>query len=224
MIHDPDGANRSSRGEVSRGEREAQTDVTLEWIRRAAIGALALHVLFFLDAPFLTFGQRTVVYRWKEQIVLNALELNLLLLWAMAKWLLGWERRLAPPAAEVALAAAGLALVLGGVGLFVWAKLTLGRWFAAGFMIKQGQELKTRGPYSVTRHPIYTGVLAVFLGVALVWNSALTLGLAALFAIPLFFHSAVEEEILERHFGDDFREYRRRVPRLVPFATAGGRR
>jgi len=217
-------ASRSSRGEVSRGPWEAQTEAGLEWIRRAALGAIALHLLFFLDAPLLTFGQRPKVYRWREQIVLNALELNLLLMWAMAKWLMGWERRLAPPAAETALAAAGLALVLAGVGLFVWAKLALGRWFAAGFMIKPGQELRTRGPYAVTRHPIYTGVLAVFFGVALVWNSALTLLLAALFAIPLFFHSVVEEDILERHFGAEYRDYRRRVPRLVPFTAALGRR
>jgi len=192
-------------------------------MRRAALVAVALHVAFFLDAPFLTFGQRTRVYRWKEQIVVNSLELNLLLFWAMGKWFLGWERRLVPPAGEIALAAAGLALVLGGVGLVVWTKLTLGRWFAAGFMIKEGHELRVRGPYRITRHPMYTGVLAVFAGAALTWNSALTLLLGALFAIPLFFHTAVEEEILERQFGDAYRDYRSRVPRLVPFARAGGK-
>ncbi len=195
----------------------------LEWIRRAALAALALHLVFYLDAPFLTFGQKPRVHRWKEQVVLNSLELNLLLLWAMAKWLLGWERRIVPPRAELALAGAGLALVLGGVGLLAWSKLTLGRWFAAGFMIKPGQELRTEGPYAITRHPIYTGALTTMFGVALVWNSALTLGLAAMFSIPLTFHSVVEEQILEQHFGDAYRDYRRRVPRLIPFVPAGGK-
>ena len=182
---------------------------------------MALYALFFLDAPFLTFGHKTRVHRWREQIVVQSLELNLLLVWALTKWLLGWERRLVGASREVWLSAAGLVLVLAGVGLALWAKLALGRWFAAAFMIKEGQELRTAGPYAITRHPIYTGVIAIFTGVALVWNSGLTLLLAALFAVPLYFHTVVEEAILEQHFGDAWRDYRRRVPRLVPFLPAG---
>jgi len=193
-------------------------------MRRVALAAVALHVVFFLDAPFLTFGQKTRAYRWREQIVVNSLELNLLLAWAMTKWLLGWERRLAGPPGEAWLAAAGLALVIGGVGLLVWTKLVLGRWFAAGFMIKEGHELRTAGPYAITRHPMYSGVLATFAGVALVWNSGLTLLLAALFAVPLYFHTVIEEDLLEHHFGNAYRDYRRRVPRLVPFVRFGGKR
>jgi protein-S-isoprenylcysteine O-methyltransferase Ste14 len=197
--------------------------VTLELIRRIALVAIVIHALFFLDAPFLTFRQKHRVYRWREQIVLNALELNLVLLWVMAKWQLGWERRLAPPGAVLAVAVTGLVIVLGAVLFLVWAKLTLGRWFVAGFMIKEGHQLRTNGPYAITRHPLYTGIIVTLLGVALVWNSALTLAFGALFAIPLFFHSAVEEAILEEHFGDAYREYRRRVPRLVPFWPVGGK-
>jgi protein-S-isoprenylcysteine O-methyltransferase Ste14 len=192
-------------------------------MRRAALAAVALHLVFFLDAPFLTFGQKTRVYRWREQIVVNSLELNLLLVWALTKWLLGWDRRITCPPREVWLAAAGLALTYAGVGLVSWAKLALGRWFAAGFMIKEGQELRTAGPYAITRHPIYTGVLATFTGVALVWNSGLTLLLAACFAVPLYVHTVVEEAILEQHFGNAWRDYRRRVPRLIPFARFGRR-
>ncbi len=70
---------------------------------------------------------------------------------------------------------------------------------------------------------MYTGVIAVFAGAALTWNSGLTLLLGALFAIPLFFHTTVEEEILERQFGEAYRDYRSRVPRLVPFARTGGK-
>ena len=220
MRRGPARASRSRR-EVSRREWGAQTDATIEWMRRVALAAVALHVVFFLDAPFLTFGQKTRIYRWREQIVVNSLELNLLLAWAMTKWLLGWERRLAGPPREAWLAAAGLALVIAGLGLVLWAKLALGRWFAAGFMVKEGQELRTSGPYAITRHPIYTGVLATFAGAALVWNSGLTLLLAAFFAVPLYFHTVVEEAILEQHFGVAYRDYRRRVPRLVPFAPTG---
>ena len=191
--------------------------MTLEWIRMVALGAMALHAVFFLDAPFLTFGQKRLAWRWQEQIVLNSFELALLMWWVMAKWRLGWERALVPAGATPAAAGAGLALVLAGVGLTVWAKLGLGRWFVAGFVIKQGHRLVTGGPYAVTRHPMYTGVLATFAGVALVWDSALTLLLGAGFCGALFMHSVIEEALLEHHFGETWREYRSRVPRFVPF-------
>jgi protein-S-isoprenylcysteine O-methyltransferase Ste14 len=217
-------------GEVSRANGEAQPTVTLqptvvlEWIRRIGVAVIALQALFFLDAPFLTLGQKRATWRWREQVVINSLELTLVLWWVMAKWLLGWERPLVPAGAALAAGCAGLALVLGGAGLLVWAKLRLGRWFVAGFMIKDGHELVTGGPYAITRHPIYTGLLAAFAGAALLWNSALTLALAAGFVVSLSLHTMVEEALLERHFGDAYRAYRARVPRLVPFAGPGRKR
>ncbi len=194
--------------------------MTLEWIRKAALAAIALHAVFFLDAPFLTFGQKRSAWRWREQIVLNSFELALVMWWVMAKWRLGWERALVPAGATFVAADAGLAMVLVGVGFVVWAKLRLGRWFVAGFMIKEGHRLVTGGVYALTRHPMYTGVLATFAGVALVWNSALTLLLGAGFCGTLFLHSVIEEALLEHHFGETWYEYRAQVPRFVPFLHA----
>ena len=56
------------------------------------------------------------------------------------------------------------------------------------------------------------------LGVALAWDSALTLSLALLLVVPFFFHTVYEEALFERHFGEAYLDYERRVPRLVPFA------
>src|SRR5258708_11243467 len=49
----------------------------------------------------------------------------------------------------------------------VWAREHLGRNWSRSVTIKQGHELITTGPYAVVRHPIYTGSLTGFLGMAI---------------------------------------------------------
>jgi protein-S-isoprenylcysteine O-methyltransferase Ste14 len=194
----------------------------VSFARTATLTALALGLLAFADAPWLTVGQRYVEGRAGERLVLLGIELNLVLVWAAGRFLLGWDRPLlASPGAAPWLAFAGLAPALVSVALAVWAKLRLGRWFSGVFAIKPGHPLVTDGPYAIVRHPIYTGVLGAVASAGVCWNSALTVGLAAALAIPLYFHTVFEELLFERHFGDAWRAYRARVPRLIPFT--GGR-
>ena len=105
------------------------------------------------------------------------------------------------------------------MGLAAWGKLRLGRWFTGTFGVKVGHELVTDGPYAVTRHPIYTGVLLAIAGGALVWDSLLTLALDVVILVPLWRHTVIEERLFVDHFGDAYRRYQRRVPRLVPFVV-----
>jgi protein-S-isoprenylcysteine O-methyltransferase Ste14 len=178
---------------------------------------VALLLLAFVDAPFLTFGQKFRHERRHERLVLMSIELNLFLLWAMGMYFFGLDRRLAPTEAAAALASAGLVVTALGVLLAASGKIRLGRWFSATFAVKEAHRLITAWPYSWVRHPIYTGLVIAVAGSGLVWNSALTLLLAALLVIPFWFHTVFEELLFERHFGDEFRAYRARVPRLVPF-------
>lgn len=188
--------------------------VTLRW---AALAAVLPLLVAYADTAWRTFGQRFVAHRWAERMVLFSIELNLLLLWVLVRVLVGRDAPLAPAPLETALATAGAVIAWAGSGLAVWAKLTLGRWFSATFGVKPGHVLVTHGPYALVRHPIYTGLFALGLGAALAWDSAVTLGFAVLYLVPFWLHTHIEEQMLEAHFGDDWRAYRARVPRLVPF-------
>lgn len=179
---------------------------------------------FFLDTPLRTLGQRFRQNRWRARVALLTVEANLVAMWAVSRFLMGWEIPLHPPGAGPAVAVTGFLLSIAGVGLAVWAKLRLGRWFSATFGVKEGHELVTDGPYAVTRHPIYTGLLAAILGGALVWNSGLTLVLGLALVIPFFLHTVYEEAMFEKHFGQPYFDYERRVPRLVPFTRRTPRR
>lgn len=173
-------------------------------------------LLAYADTPLRTFGQKFVAHRWAERLVLFSIELNLLLLWALAKLFLGRDAPLSPPEGERTLAAVGAVLAWAGAAFTIWAKLTLGRWFSASFGVKQGHELVTRGPYAIVRHPMYAGLLVFGAGLGLAYDSALTLGVAALFSVPLVLHALIEEQLFARHFGDAWSAYRARVPMLVP--------
>ena len=189
----------------------------IEPLRLACLVLFGLLVLVVLDAPLRTFRQDYVTNRLRERLILLSVEFDLVLFWALAVFLFHLDRPLAPLAHGETLAVAGAVLVFLGAALSLWARLRLGRWFTGTLGVKVGHELATDGPYAVTRHPMYTGLLAMVLGAALVWNSVVTLVLAVLLVVPFAIQARIEEPLLEAHFGEAYREYRRRVPRLLPW-------
>lgn len=187
--------------------------LAMAWAVAMTLGALA-----FSDTARRLRRQTFVVHRTRDRMALFAVELALVAGWAALRWIARLDRPLVPASALESSRAAGLALTVAGLGLAVWAKARLGRWFSGTFGVQPGHELVTDGPYAITRHPIYTGLLAAVAGSALVWDSALTLALAAVLVVPFARHTAIEETLFVGHFGDAYRRYQRRVPRLVPFA------
>jgi len=86
---------------------------------------------------------------------------------------------------------------------------------------RPGSQLVQRGIYAVVRHPLYTSVMLVSLGWALIWQSVASLG-AALLLLPFFHAKARREErwLCEKFAG--YADYAKRVPRFLPRPGAGG--
>ncbi|MBI4484018.1 MAG: isoprenylcysteine carboxylmethyltransferase family protein [Acidobacteria bacterium] len=78
-------------------------------------------------------------------------------------------------------------------------------------------ELVRSGPYRWVRHPIYLGLMLVFLGAFLIYWTWACLVFSGLALIGLPFRARQEEEVLERHFGTRWRRYREEVPAFLPF-------
>ena len=104
--------------------------------------------------------------------------------------------------------------VLGSI-LSVWAKLTMKEnWgVPAEHNIDRQKILVTSGPFSLTRNPIYVGLTSMFIGFELYENSLLIL-----LIIPLYYYVYIsirqEEKLLEKYFGREYLEYKKKIPRF----------
>lgn len=112
---------------------------------------------------------------------------------------------------------AGAIIGLVSLYLFVWVHRSLGKNLSATLKIKESQVLVTEGPYRWVRHPMYTAFFLLHIGALLMtanWfiGGSWTAGLLLI----LGFRVRREEEMLLRHFGNDYREYMERTPRFIP--------
>lgn len=81
---------------------------------------------------------------------------------------------------------------------------------------KQGR-LATGGPYAFVRHPQYTGIFMVLFGEGVVhWPTVFSLTAFPLIVIAYVLLARKEERQMIEKFGDEYREYRRRVPMFLP--------
>jgi protein-S-isoprenylcysteine O-methyltransferase Ste14 len=116
------------------------------------------------------------------------------------------------------LAAVGIALIVGGFSLWLWTvrlfsrigKGTLAPWDPT-------RRLVVEGPYSHVRNPMITAVVVLLVGEATLLGSPWVLVWAGAFLGANFIYFLlVEEPGLERRFGEQYRTYKRAVPRWIP--------
>ena len=113
--------------------------------------------------------------------------------------------------------AAGLALFVATVRLFA----TVGRGTLAPW--DPPRRLVVEGPYRRLRHPMISAVALTLAGEVLIFEAnGIAVWLAAFVAVNAVYLPLVEEPRLVRRFGDDYEEYRRRVPRWLPHLGAAG--
>lgn len=103
----------------------------------------------------------------------------------------------------------GWVLFLAYLGMRIWATLYVGG--------VKDKVLQTSGPYSITRNPLYLGGFCFALSIAFFVKS-ISLALLTLAASAAYVRWVIpaEEDVLESIFGETFREYKRRTPRMIP--------
>lgn len=122
------------------------------------------------------------------------------------------------PVSRGPLAAAGAALLAGGTGLLVAAQLHLGASWRIGIDESAKPGLVSRGLYRFSRNPIYLALLVVLAGYTLLLPTALSLVVLFATIIGIRRQVGAEERYLEERYGEEFREYARRVARFLPGA------
>jgi protein-S-isoprenylcysteine O-methyltransferase Ste14 len=111
----------------------------------------------------------------------------------------------------------GAFLCVSGLLFATWARVILGGNWSGVITLKEGHELIDRGPYRIVRHPIYTGILAMFAGTAIaIGYFGGFIGLLLLF-VSFWMKLKREEDLMLKHFPDKYSAYQRRVKRIIPF-------
>jgi protein-S-isoprenylcysteine O-methyltransferase Ste14 len=118
---------------------------------------------------------------------------------------------------------AGVALSAAGLAVRIAAMSRLGSRFSPLVAVQREHRLETGGLYAAVRHPGYLGAWLVTLGATLAFGSAATLPLPIAMLAALAARIRREEEVLARHFGDDWRRYRARTGALFPRLSAPAR-
>lgn len=102
-----------------------------------------------------------------------------------------------------------------GLAVLAWGAIGLGRSLTALPTPVPHGVLRTGGPYRLARHPIYTGVMALAVGTAILSGSAAVLACALALVGWFMLKARWEEQQLARRY-EDYRSYAARTPRFVP--------
>ena len=109
-----------------------------------------------------------------------------------------------------------LLLIIGGITMCA-GRITLGRYAFLIITIETTQKLVKKGPYAYIRHPIYTGIIFLFLGYIISFSSFIGIVIIIPFFI-IWFRKRIrlEENQLIETFGDEYLEYMKKTKCLIP--------
>ena len=110
---------------------------------------------------------------------------------------------------------AGLLLCAAGVAVIAIAQRQMGESFRIGIDDAK-TALVSRGLFRRVRNPIYSGLLMMLLGVALVIPCAASILLGVAAAVAIAIHTRLEERHLLALHGDAYRSYAAGVGRFLP--------
>jgi protein-S-isoprenylcysteine O-methyltransferase Ste14 len=111
----------------------------------------------------------------------------------------------------------GLGIQIGFNLFYFYARFYLGKLWSGAITIMSGHELIQTGPYRFLRHPMYTGMLGMAAGTAIVSGQYHALLGVALFVVAYARKIRMEDRVLAAEFGEPFSIYRKRTAALIPW-------
>jgi hypothetical protein len=86
-------------------------------------------------------------------------------------------------------------------------------WYSLRKNINKG--LVTSGAYAYSRNPQYVGFILFVVGMTLYWPTLITIPMGCVLCFAYYRLAISEEKNLAKIFGEQYREYRQRVPRFL---------
>jgi len=117
----------------------------------------------------------------------------------------------------------GIILIFAGIALHAWTAKLIGIKATIAYtelkhdISSKNQSLIISGPFSAVRHPSYWAHTAIIIGFFFL-TGVIALGIITVvdLAITYFITTTLEDKELIDRFGDEYREYQRKVPKFFP--------
>jgi len=110
----------------------------------------------------------------------------------------------------------GVIITVVGMALEFSTQLNLGKNYSTTLHISEGQSLVTSGPYRYVRHPMYTALIMVGVGIGILSTSWYFLIPFIATGIVIAFRIRREEEAMIEKFGDEYIQYAQVTGRFFP--------
>ena len=175
--------------------------------------AVAIHYFFF--RRLLAYRKRALAAPTSWRDLITYPEPPLLLVLTAFLWI-SHSNPVEPSITQLARVGLAAALSASAVALQVWALRSL-PGVSPGHYVLPEQQVVRSGAYGFVRHPLYLQAVIVWLSIAIGFSSPATLLIALLYVIPAYIiFSRSEEEMMLKHFGEAYRDYRESVGALFP--------
>jgi protein-S-isoprenylcysteine O-methyltransferase Ste14 len=116
-----------------------------------------------------------------------------------------------------AVTTASLLAMIAGLGLRIWAVLTLGRFFTWHITVYDDHQVIRSGPFRFIRHPAYGGALILFVATLTFLHAWMAAVLSLVFQLLAYTRRIrYEEAMMIEKLGERYVTYTREVRALVP--------
>lgn len=82
--------------------------------------------------------------------------------------------------------------------------------------VRAKPDVVTSGVFSYCRHPVYFGSILLFVGLSILSWSIIAFGICVIIIVFYEYVSTYEEKLLVEQFGQEYRDYQKRVPKWIP--------
>ena len=112
----------------------------------------------------------------------------------------------------------GIFMIITGITFRALAVRYLGKYFTPTVQIKEDHQLITTGPYSIVRHPSYTGAFLAIVAGGVVLESLVGFIISCTAMIIAYYvRIGIEERELTANFGNAYEQYQKNTKMIIPY-------